>query len=199
MDNTVYKRCSHCGGFFPIEEIRSNGYCRKCGWESDKNYRRTKKGMVPKMHSTLRGNSKIRGDVMPDFSAKELREWLFAQPLFHELYNDWKNSDYKKELKPSIDRLNDYEPYTFSNIQLMTWAENKAKGYADRKSGKNGKVNKAVVQLTRSGKLVNEYHSIKHAGRINNISDAMIVHVCKGRIKSAGGYVWMYKSDYLNL
>ena len=42
-------------------------------------------------------------------------------------------------LAPSIDRKDDYKPYTFDNIQLTTWQQNKAKGHEDCKNGINNK------------------------------------------------------------
>ena len=41
--------------------------------------------------------------------------------------------------KTFVDRLNDYKGYSFDNIQLMTWQENKDKGHRDCLNGINNK------------------------------------------------------------
>ena len=65
---------------------------------------------------------------MPEYSKEEFRKWLYSQPLFFELYNNWVNNEYDKNLTPSVDRINSSISYKMSNIQLMTWHENNIKG-----------------------------------------------------------------------
>ena len=54
---------------------------------------------------------------------------------------------------------------------------------------------KAVLQFTLNGELVNEFISMKDAGRKTGISDGSISCACSGRQKTAGGYVWRLKDD----
>lgn len=56
---------------------------------------------------------------------------------------------------------------------------------------------KAIVQL-QNGILIREYDSAKEASNFgfNPISISAVIH---GRYKSAGGYQWMFKSDYESL
>lgn len=52
-----------------------------------------------------------------------------------------------------------------------------------------------VVQIDlKTHQVINEYHSMYEALRQTGIST--IARVCKGLAKSAGGYSWMFKSDY---
>lgn len=52
-----------------------------------------------------------------------------------------------------------------------------------------------VVQIDLTTQnVINEYHSMYEALRQTGIST--IARVCKGYAKSAGGYGWMFKSDY---
>jgi len=58
---------------------------------------------------------------------------------------------------------------------------------------------KPVIQLNKDGTFVAEFESASDASRktgINNVSN--ICKCCKGRkgYKSAGGYKWVYKSEY---
>jgi|GEM_PF-964757 len=58
---------------------------------------------------------------------------------------------------------------------------------------------KPVIQLNLDGEVLHEYNSIKEAGETlgkNNYSS--ISACCKGKAKSAFGYRWMYKKDYIN-
>lgn len=130
---------------------------------------------------------------MPTYTNKELREWLFSQKLFHELYDNWKINNYEINLVPSVDRIDDYFFYTMDNIQLMTWEENNKKGYSDRRNGKNNKCNKVVRQYDLNDNFVAEYHSTMEAYRQTGISRGNISECCMGNRKTAGGCKWKYK------
>lgn len=52
-----------------------------------------------------------------------------------------------------------------------------------------------VLQFTKEGEFVAEYSSAKEARRQTGISDTTIGLVCKGKGKTAGGFVWKYKND----
>lgn len=55
-----------------------------------------------------------------------------------------------------------------------------------------------VIQLSRRGEFIKEWISINHASNILDIDSSCIVKVCKHvpRYNSAGGFKWMYKSEY---
>lgn len=71
--------------------------------------------------------------------------WIITQPKLNTLFEAWKESGFDKNLRPSVDRLDDYKPYSLSNIRLTTWEENNRKGNEDRKSGVNSKVNHKII------------------------------------------------------
>lgn len=52
-----------------------------------------------------------------------------------------------------------------------------------------------VLQFTKEGEFVAEYSSAKEARRQTGINDTTIGLVCKGKGKTAGGFVWKYKND----
>jgi len=64
-------------------------------------------------------------------------------------------------------------------------------GYELRK-----KYNKSIVQLTISGKYIREFESAKEVNKQIGIQNVNICKCCKGERKTAGGFKWMYKSDY---
>lgn len=57
-------------------------------------------------------------------------------------------------------------------------------------SFKNGK---PVLKMDKIGNILNEYKNITEASKENNILITSITNCLKGRSKTAGGFVWMYK------
>lgn len=156
----------------------------------------TEKGVIRVIYKTQRSNSKRRGHVPPLYTKKELSEWMYSRG-FLKLFNKWKESGQDKMLKPSIDRLNDELPYSLGNIQLVTWGYNKKKQTKDMLSGKStsGERCKPVLQYEKDGKLIAEYVSVSSAGRATGVTFQGISKVCLGKQKTAGGFMWKYKSQ----
>ena len=57
---------------------------------------------------------------------------------------------------------------------------------------------KKVIQYTKSGEFVKEWASAMEAQRELGIAQSNICACCKGKLKSAGGYVWRYADEYEN-
>ncbi len=198
------KLCIACGKNKPSSEFYKNNAtkdglnysCKKCSYRTKLKNKRTKNGLISKIFSTQISNSKIRNYPLLNYSIRELREWLLGQPLFHKLFNEWVESEYKKDLRPSCDRINDYKGYSLKNLQLMTWEENRLKGTVDRKNGINNKNSKAVVGTHKdTGKRV-EFYSMMEAQRTLNILACDISRCCNNHssYSHAGGYVWKFKN-----
>ncbi len=193
------KKCTGCKEIknikmFSKDKNKKDGtaiYCKECTM----NFRHSKEGLTSMIYGDQCSSAKHRGYNSPTYSSKELREWLFSQKKFHLIYDNWKRLDFQKDYRPSVDRKDDYISYTISNIQLMTWKQNREKGNLDRKEGRNNKSNKSVLQFTKDGNFVKEYYSAKEASRQTEIMPQTITHCCnkdKHR-KTAGGYVWEWK------
>ena len=52
---------------------------------------------------------------------------------------------------------------------------------------------KKILQFTKSGEFIKEWPSFCEAERELGIAKSNICNCCKGKIKSAGGFIWMYK------
>ena len=52
-----------------------------------------------------------------------------------------------------------------------------------------------VLQFTKDGTFIAEYPTAKEARRQTGISDTTIGLVCKGKNKTAGGFIWRYKNE----
>ena len=53
--------------------------------------------------------------------------------------------------------------------------------------------NKAVLQFSKQGVFIKEWNTISEASKILSISQGNIIACCKGRLKSAGNFIWKYK------
>ena len=179
--------------------------CKECVTQT---YVRTKKGVVLAMYSNQLTKSKKRGHPAPYYTQKELHEWCHSQQAFHDMYDTWVNSDYDMHLKPTCDRLDDYLPYSLSNIQLMTFIDNTRKFGSDCMSGINTKICKPVLCYSLDGTFLTEYHSINAAARAVDTDVSNIRNVCEKRPlrklkedgtyryytpKTSMGFLWEYK------
>ncbi len=162
-----------------------------------KKYRRTKRGFIVSIYNNQKLNSIKRNHPSPSYSLDELYEWLLNKTGFEILFNQWVKSDYNKWARPSIDRLNDYKPYTFDNIRIVTWNDNYLRSCSDRKNGFNNKQCKAILQYDINGNFIKQYHSAQFAFRETGISQGNISQVCKGARGKAGGFIWKYKKEEL--
>ena len=205
------KKCRGiCGENKPLVDFYENiGYrdghdntCKECKKKyqretrNDIEYAKTEKGVIRIIYKTQRANSKRRKLEMPTYSKYELRDWLYENG-FKELYDNWVLSGYQKSYKPSIDRKNDYEGYSFMNIRLGTWKENKDKQTQDILLGRStsGERCKKVLQYSLDGKFINEYVSASAAGRSTGLDFRGISKVCLGKQKTCGGFKFKYSCD----
>ena len=156
-------------------------------------YRRTKKGFLSKIYREQKSRSKKRGHVPPDYTLEEFRNWALSKNIFHTLFDAYKISEWDKQLAPSADRIDDYEPYSYSNIEWKTWRENHLKQGVDMISGKNRKISKSVEQYSIDGTLIDEFYSVSNASRETGVSRQNISKSCNGEINHCGGYIWKYK------
>ena len=90
---------------------------------------------------------------------------------------------------PSIDRLDDNESYTKTNIQLMTWEQNNFKGQS---CYLNGKLGKQVNQLDLSGNLIKQWPNISMPAKEVGCTMGEISRVCLGRRNTCRNFKWEY-------
>ena len=60
------------------------------------------------------------------------------------------------------------------------------------KANTNGKLSKAVLQLSLTGELIREYPSVRECER-NGFEHSGVVRCCNGKLKSHKGFKFMYK------
>ena len=154
-------------------------------------YGRTKEGFITTLYKNQRHTSKRRGHKAPSYTKQELKDWLFAHPNFHKLFNLWELSGYEKMLRPSVDRLDDTLGYNFANIRLVTWEEN----YRKQKDIEK----KPVIQLTKQGKFVAYFESISEASIVSGVVLSNVARCANGKRKTAGGYKFIFANSKLDI
>ena len=153
------------------------------------------KELTRTIHTGQVSHSKRRGHIAPEYGLNELREWIYSQNNYSELFNNWKDSGYKKGLKPSVDRIKNNDHYHFGNIRLVTWEENDKQAKEDRRNGTLvcGNEHKEVIQLNLKGEHVDEFISIRQASRETGTNASSISGVCLGIRNTANGFKWKHK------
>lgn len=167
-----------------------------------KTYYHSKVGKLAHLYQTQKVRCTEKAWEQPKYSQAELTDWGMASQKYHDIFNAWEISGFKKHLSPSVDRLDDYKTYSLDNIQMVTWQENNDKGRYWQVIGKNTKNCLAVDQLDLNGVFIKRFHSMQAASREIGIDTGKIGSVCKGLpVKSgnyiktpmtAGGYKWQY-------
>ena len=189
------KTCSICSENLPLEtfDVQSTGRqgrradCKECR----KRFLRSERGLCKKLLSNQKAKSRKRGHPPPAYTEEQLFQWMLGQPNFQKLYAAWVDNGFITPLKPSIDRLDDYQPYTLNNIKLITTEDNINRYFTDAIQGINTKTAVAVDQYTLDGVFVASHHSYMAAARsLGQSQIGNIRNVAEGIGKTAYGYIW---------
>ena len=86
----------------------------------------------------------------------------------------------------------------FGNLEWCSPAYNISYGTRTRRMAE--KNSKPVVQLDKKGNFISEFESLTEASKITDIVISSICCCCnhKPGYKLAGGFIWIYKDEYLN-
>ena len=126
----IMKTCTYCKQTLELKEFHLNqSKCKSCRIELG----RTPHSVVSSILKAQKRSSKRRSHNPPEYTKEELKEWVFKQPNWQKLYNEWVESGYKTEEKPSIDRIDNSKGYYFENIRLMKWKTNNKLGREARR------------------------------------------------------------------
>ena len=79
----------------------------------------------------------IRRNVKVQIERADFLDWILNDRKYKRLYRKWVNENYNHLFAPSIDRIDSFGNYSFSNIQLMTHYENIKKSKADGSRAKS--------------------------------------------------------------
>lgn len=92
---------------------------------------------------------------------------------------------------PQVNHID--EDKTNNHIDNLEWCDCKYNiNYGTHNERMTESKSKPILQLTKTGKLIREWTSIREAGR-NNFNPGHIVSCCNGKLKHHKGYIWKYK------
>lgn len=77
------------------------------------------------------------------------------------------------------------------NIEWCSYAHNNKYSNCQIKAGKSTRI--PILQYTKDGVFIKEWASATEASKILKLLNSPITACCKGRAKTAYGYVWKYK------
>ncbi|MCK9429212.1 MAG: NUMOD1 domain-containing DNA-binding protein [Candidatus Omnitrophica bacterium] len=199
------KACSKCKeiksseDFNKCNKVISNrrSICKKCQRKQDIEYCHSIPGLISNIYHGQRHSSKKRKHPLPPYNKDEFKKWILSQEKFNLLYTNWVNSKFDKMLIPSVDRIDCDKPYSFDNIELMTWKDNINNRNKDVKSGKiivKGAPKIPILQFDLNNNFIQEWESIAEANRQLGIHQGNICKILKGKWKTCGGFIWKYKT-----
>ena len=106
---------------------------------------------------------------------------LVAQTFIPNLYN-----------KPQVNHLDENKlNNSVNNLEWATAKENTNYGTRNEKAGYS--LSRPILQYSKSGEFIKEWRSASEVERLLGINHSHIIQSCKGKRKSAGGFVWRYK------
>ena len=78
---------------------------------------------------------------------------------------------------------------TVENLEWVTAKENNNYGTH------NERISRKILQYSKSGEFIREWSGATEAERMLGIANSHIIACCKGRLKSAYGFIWKYKEE----
>ena len=153
--------------------------CKTCENKLQVALDRTVNGKLKRIYNTQIAKSRKRGHDLPSYTRLELLNRYKNDPIYLCLHNKWVCSGYDRLEAPSLDRLDDYKPYSFDNIRMVSFRENSEKHYNDKKNGINNKNSMSIKTLCLNTNLEVIYYSMSSAGRELGISLSKVSELCK--------------------
>lgn len=145
------------------------------------------------LYSSQLYHSRKRKHPKPEYTRQQFYNWLDTQPKFDRLYDEWVTSGFQRDLAPSVDRIRNNDYYKLDNLQIVTWKENRLKGYMESRLKRKSQ---PVLQYDLQGNFIKEWYSSSLAAKYTNILKQSIDGCVKYDIyRTAGGFQWKYKDS----
>lgn len=115
-------------------------YRKKTNNAATKKYEKTEKGFLMRvyrnMKSRVTGITKSKNHIykgLSILSKKDFYNWSVNDKNFKNLFGVWKETNYKRKLTPSINRIDSNKGYDLNNIEWITFSENCSQGAKAKK------------------------------------------------------------------
>ena len=169
-----------------IKSVSSS--CKECIKERTSATAKTLNGVISGIYSHQKQSKEFK---IPTYTKTEFESWCLNNKTFTRLYDLWVAAGYIKDKKPTIDRLDNSKGYSFDNIRVVTWFENRNREYKDMQLGTSNKC-KGVMKYTVNNVFIEKYGSIKIAAKSNNMTAEYISECCRGKRKIYKGFIWRF-------
>jgi group I intron endonuclease len=176
----------------------------------EREYIKKYNSQVPNGYNILSGGqlgNGMTGYKHTEATIKKIKEsgrvFREANPDHYETYREkHKQSMEKLDISSLVKHSENFKKAMVARIGHMVSDESKQKISDSLKEYyKNGEnkvntltTNKAIIQYDKDNNMVKEYISISEAGRTSGVKKSNIQNVLSGITKTAGGFIWKYKS-----
>lgn len=129
-----------------------------------------------------------------DETRRRISEALIGEK--HPFYGKHHSEEAKKRISESnIGRVfaEEHRKHISESMTGHKVSEETKKKMSEAQTGKTNAPTKSVLQFSKTGEFIAEYPSIMEAERQTGCNPSHICQCCKGKRKSAGGFIWKYK------
>lgn len=201
-----YKACFKCKESLPLEGFykhkkMADGHLNKCikctkidarsnQEKVGDTYDRSLKGLIRVIYKTQKRHQRARGHGGMPYDKDQLKKWLIENGIL-AMYESWVKSGFRKDEKPSTDRIDDFFGYSFDNMRLVTWKENREHQHEDIREGKgtSGRRCKKLLKMNSDLDVLDTYVSYSSAVRDMGYH---LEYQIKNSKPCRSGFYWKY-------